>query len=582
MRRSPLDSFFENANRLQQRTALRQKASGAWRETSWSDYARDVRRAARGLMHLGVTAGGRIAIVGPNRPEWVIGALGAMAAGAAPAGIYTTSTPDQMAYIAAHAEAPVVIVHDHKQLAKFRAQKAQLPLVKHYVLMSGEPQAADELTFAQLLALADKVPEAELDTRLKAIKPDDVATLIYTSGTTGTPKAVMITHGNVAFAGEANVQFIRATAEDHLLSYLPLSHIAEQALTVFGPATAGYSVSFCDSLEQLGEYLRDVRPTLFFGVPRVWEKMQAKMIEAGKQNSGLKKKIAAWARGVGLRNGYARQNGGGAPAFYGLANKLVFSKVRERLGFDRLRFAACGAAPVAKSTLEFFLSLDLPIYEVYGMSEVTGAATLSSPGMHRTGTVGKVVPGTELKIAEDGEILMRGPLVCKGYLKDEAATREAIDADGWLHSGDVGEFDAEGFLRITDRKKDLFKTAGGKYIAPQTLEALLKGIPGVGQAVVVGEGKKFAVALLTLDPEACATLGKSAAELAADGATVSRLQEAVQQVNAGLAPYETIKKIKVLPTEFTVESGELTPTLKLKRKVVSQRYAKEIEALYGD
>ncbi len=582
MRRSPLDVFFENAKKYNDRAALRHKVDGTWRELKWSEYARDVRRAGRALIKLGVTAGGRIAILGPNRPEWVIANLGAMAAGAAPAGIYLTSTPEQAAYIAAHAEAPVAVVHDDKQLAKFRAHQAQLPNLKHYVLMNGEPRNPDELSWSQFLALGDGVPDAQLDERLAAITPNTVGSLIYTSGTTGTPKAVMITHGNLIFAASTNESTIRATDQDCLLSYLPLSHIAEQILTIHSAVVIGTTVSFCETLEQLGDYLREVRPTLFFGVPRVWEKMQAKMVEAGKKNSWLKRKIAAWARGIGLRAGAARQQGKPVPMFYGLAHKLVFSKVRERLGFDRLTFAATGAAPISKSTLEFFLSLDLPLYEVYGMSEVTGASTISTPGAFRTGSVGKLVPGTEMKIAEDGEILMRGPLVFAGYLKDETATSETIDAEGWLHSGDVGEFDADGYLRITDRKKDLFKTAGGKYIAPQPLEALLKGIPGVGQAVVMGEGKKFAVALLTLDPEACAALGRSSAELAADLTTVQRLEAAVKQMNSGLAPYETIKRIKVLPNEFSIESGELTPTMKLKRKVVSQRYAQEIESLYRD
>jgi long-subunit acyl-CoA synthetase (AMP-forming) len=263
-----------------------------------------------------------------------------------------------------------------------------------------------------------------------------------------------------------------------------------------------------------------------------------------------------------------------------VAKRLVYSKVRERLGFDRMWLAVTSAAPISKSTLEFFLSLDIPIYEVYGMSELTGATTVSKASAFRTGAVGRALPGTEIKIAQDGEILMRGPNVFAGYLKDPEATKETIDEQGWLHTGDVGELDSDGYLRLTDRKKDLFKTAGGKYIAPQYLEALLKGIAGVGQAMVIGEGKKYAVALLTLDPEACATAGKSPAELAADRATVTRIEQAVAQINGGLAPYETIKRIKILPKEFTIESGELTPTMKLKRKVVSQRYAAEIDALY--
>jgi long-subunit acyl-CoA synthetase (AMP-forming) len=375
---------------------------------------------------------------------------------------------------------------------------------------------------------------------------------------------------------------------DWSLSYLPLSHIAEQVMSIHLPAVSGGTLSFCEDLNQLGDYLREVRPHLFLGVPRVWEKIQAKMTEAGAAAPPLRKKIAAWARKLGLENGYALQQGKPRPFLYPLANKIVYSKVRERLGLDRARYLATAAAPIAKSTLEFFLSLDMPILEIYGMSECTGPGTMSKPGAFRTATVGKIFPGTELKIAEDGEILMRGPHVFLGYLKDEEATRQTIDADGWLHSGDVGQFDGDAYLRITDRKKDLIITAGGKNVAPQNLEALLKGIPGVAQAVVVGDRRKYLVALLTLDPEsarreaqAAGASGSTVAELAGDPKLVARIDEGVKKVNAGLASYESIKKFKILADEFTIESGELTPTMKVKRKVVNDRYKDAIESLYG-
>jgi long-subunit acyl-CoA synthetase (AMP-forming) len=578
MRRSPLDPFFEHVQRQPDRVALLHKVDGRWREYTWREYGRLVKQTGRAFIAHGVKAGDRVVILGPNRPEWVLGALGAMAIGASAAGIYATSTSDQAAYIADHAETTILIVHDHAQLSKFRAHP--LPRVTKYVLMVGAPQKPDEQTWADFLKTGDSVDEKQVDARFAALQPDDVASLVYTSGTTGTPKAVMITHRNCVFAADACKEELGLDENQHLLSYLPLSHIAEQVLSIHGSVTFGSTVSFCEDLKELGPYLKEVRPTFFFGVPRVWEKMQAKMTEVAKSNSFLKKKIAAWARGVGLQANLAAQRGELPPLLYPLAQKLVFSKVRAALGLDRAWFCASGAAPIARSTLDFFLSLDIPICEIYGMSEVTGPGTVSQPKAYRTGTVGKVVPGTELKIAEDGEVLMRGPHVFKGYLKDPAATKEAIDEQGWLHSGDVGELDAQGYLHITDRKKDLFKTAGGKYIAPQGLEALLKGIPGVSQAVVVGEGRKYAVALLTLDPEAAQ--GRPLSELAGDRPTLERIEQAVKQVNSRLAPYETIKRVKVLPTEFTIESGELTPSLKLKRKVVSQRYAREIEQLYAE
>jgi long-subunit acyl-CoA synthetase (AMP-forming) len=578
---SLVHAFFGTAKRLGSKTALRHKVDGRWTERSWTDYANEVRRFGRALLAAGVGPDEHVAILGPNRPEWVIAALGAMAAGGSAAGIYATSTADQVGYIVNHAASKVCVVGDEKQLAKIRAEKKNLPALTHTVMMTGKPTEPGVMTWADFMALGDKHTDDELDKRWQPLTPKNLASLIYTSGTTGTPKAVMITHENCTFAARATQTELGLTESETMLSYLPLSHIAEQLLSLHGPVVIGITISFCEELNQLGEFLREVRPTLFFGVPRVWEKMEARMKEAGAKGSPLQKRIAAWARGVGTRAAERRQKGQSPPLLYPLAKKIVFSKVRERLGLDRCWMAVSSAAPIARSTLDFFFSLDLPVYEVYGMSEVTGPGTMSTPKAFRIGSVGKALKGTELKIAEDGEVLMRGSHICAGYMKDPASTKETIDADGWLHSGDIGEIDSDGFLRITDRKKDLFKTAGGKYIAPQPLESLLKGIPGISQAVVCGEGRKFAVALLTLDPDQAKSKGRSAEELAADPSEVKRIEGEVARINKGLPPYETIKKIKVLAHEFTIESGEMTPSLKIKRKVVNQRYANDIDALYA-
>jgi long-subunit acyl-CoA synthetase (AMP-forming) len=341
-------------------------------------------------------------------------------------------------------------------------------------------------------------------------------------------------------------------------------------------------------MEKLGENLKEVRPDMFLGVPRVWEKIQAKMVQVAANNSGLKKKIGAWARGVGLAGGYAEQKGEPKPLLYGLADKLVFSKVREALGLDRARLCVTSAAPISKDTLEFFLSLGVPLMEVYGMSECTGPATLSLPDKYKTGWVGRTMEGTEVKIAPDGEICMRGRHVFKGYFKNEAATKEALDDEGWLHSGDIGEFDKDGFLKITDRKKDLLITAGGENIAPQVLEGMLKSIPAVSQAVVVGDRQKFLAALLTLDEtkldvvaRESGSSGKTMAELAADVKVHDWLMKQVERLNEKLARVQTIKKITVLPSDLTIEGGELTPTMKVKRKVVGKKYEKEIAAFYA-
>jgi long-subunit acyl-CoA synthetase (AMP-forming) len=364
--------------------------------------------------------------------------------------------------------------------------------------------------------------------------------------------------------------------------------VAEQVLSLHASMAAGAEVAFAESLEALPLNLREVRPSFFFGVPRVWEKMQAAMQAAGAQSSPLRRKLAAWARRQGLAGGYAGQRGRRPPLLYGLARRLVFSKVREKLGLDRARLCAVSAAPIGVPTLEFFLSLGVPVLEVYGMSECTGPATSSLPGAYHTGRAGRALPGTELRLAPDGEILMRGPHVCLGYFKDPQATRETIDAEGWLHSGDVGEIDAEGYLRVTDRKKELLITSGGKNVAPQPIETRLRAIPGVGHAVALGDRRNYITALLTLDsvrlPDVAARAGSSARDLGAAACCPhlrAFLEAEVEAVNRSLARYETVRRFEVLAQEFTIDGGELTATLKLRRRVVYQKYADAIERLYS-
>jgi len=349
----------------------------------------------------------------------------------------------------------------------------------------------------------------------------------------------------------------------------------------------GAHVYFAESLEKLGDNLREVRPHFFLGVPRVWEKIQAGIQAAGALASPLRKRIAAWARGVGRAAGDADQAGRPRPWSYGLADRLVFQKVRARLGLDQARMLCVSSAPIAKETLDFFQSLGLPIMEAYGMSECTGPATMSLPARYRLGRAGFAIPGTEIRIAEDGEVLIGGPHVFLGYYKNEEATRETLDAQGWIHSGDVGEIDAEGFLRITDRKKELIITAGGKNIAPQYLEGQLKQIPAVSQAVAIGDRRPYVVALVTLDPARLLAEAAKAGSPARTPEEAARspefkayLDEQVEALNERLARYETIKRVAVLPRELTVEAGELTPTLKLKRRAIHELHKAAIEALY--
>ena len=575
------------------RPAMRVKRNGTWQTVTWRSYGRDARRAARALIKLGVEPGQGVSIIGTNSPEWLIADVGAILAGGMPAGIYTTNSAEQVRYITDHCEAKVSFADTAAQVAKFVAEKDRMPRLEVVVQMSGKP-AADAgggklrvLGWEELLTLGDSVPEAELEARLKAQKPDDVCTLIYTSGTTGEPKAVMITHTNVVWTAGSLIPTLKLGRDDVSLSYLPLSHVAEQILTIHGPMAMGSLVYFAESIEKLGENLAEVRPTVFMGVPRVWEKIQAKMMAAGAKAPKIRKKLVAWARNTGLRGGYAEQRGQKKPLLFPLAQKIVFDKVRQRLGLDRTRICVTSAAPISRDTLEFFLALGIPVLEVYGMSECTGPATYSPPERYRTGKCGMVLPGAEIKVAEDGEICMRGKHVFKGYLKDAEATKNALDAEGWLHSGDIGTIDAEGFVQITDRKKDLLITAGGENIAPQVLEGHLKGIPVVAQAVVIGDRRKYLSALVTLDPERLTTeaeLAGSAARSVAEAAKCAvfrkHLQKQIEVVNEKLARVQTIKRFEILTIEFTIDGGELTPTMKVKRKVVNEKYRREIEALY--
>lgn len=567
--------------------ALRHKKGGTWHTTTWSEYRNQVRAAAKSLIALGLEPGKGVAIIGFNCPQWAIMDVATIYAGGAPAGIYTTNSAEQCQYIAGHCAAQIAVVENREQLAKFKEIRKDLPDLLAIVMMTGDDSDDGVYGWPQFLELGKKTTDEQLQKRIDAQKPDDVCTYIYTSGTTGDPKAVMISHHNITWTARSSLDMLGTQEGDRVISYLPFSHIAEQVVSLHGPMAAGMCTAFAESMEKLGDNLKEIRPTMFLGVPRVWEKIQAKMMAMGAKNTGLKKKISAWARAQGLAGGYADQRGEGKPFLFGLADKIVFSKVREALGLDQCRICVTSAAPISKSTLEFFLSLGIPIMEVYGMSECTGPATISLPNKYKTGSVGKIMDGTEIKIAPDGEICMRGPHVFKGYYKNEAATAEALDEEGWLHSGDIGEFDADGFLRITDRKKDLLITAGGENIAPQVLEGRLKAIAAVSQAVVIGDRQKFLAALLTLDEmrledtiREAGSSAKTMAEAAADPKVEAWLLAQVEEINKTLARVQSIKKIKVLPAELSIEGGELTPTMKVKRKVVNQKYAADIAAFY--
>ncbi len=568
-----------------ERPAIRHKVDGEWRTITWAEYRETARRVARAFVSLGLQPGKGVAILGFNRPEWFFTDIGAILAGGVPAGIYTTSSVEQARYIVEHCEAQILVVENPDYLELASQIRFSTPGLKAMVLMNGREASA--LSWEKLLARADKTSEEELDARIEAQGPEDLCTLIYTSGTTGPPKAVMLSHDNLVWTAGVLVREFELGPGDSVISYLPLSHIAEQIITVHGPLAIGATTWFAESLEKMAENLREVRPELFFAVPRVWEKIQAAIGEAAASSGTIKRKIGAWARKVGLAAGYAEQMGEEPPKLQPIAEALVFRKVRERLGLDRARICAVAAAPTALSTHEFFLSLGIPILEVYGQSENTGPATISLPDRYRTGWAGRAMKGTEVDIAEDGEILLRGPHICMGYLKNPEATAETISEDGWLHTGDIGELDENGFLKVTDRKKEILITSGGKNISPQNIEAMLKSIPVIAQAAAIGDGRKYVAALLTIDQDrwrgVAQSIGSPAAtieEAATDRVFHDYVERQVAKVNERLSNVEAVKRFRLSARDFSIEGGELTPTMKLKRRVIAKNYAAEIESLY--
>ncbi len=543
--------------------------------------------AACGLIRLGMESGDGMVILAGNRPEWLMANFAAIAAGGMPSGLYTTATAEQCSYITEHCEASVAILENASCLDQIAGARDQL---KGIVLMDGSAEDSDCLTWDEFVASGDDPDlRTELAERISALDEDQVCTLIYTSGTTGSPKGVMLSHRNLLWTARQITEPFGLDSSHRGLSYLPLSHVAEQVVSIYGPLQIGGCVAFAESLETLPDNLREIRPTFFFGVPRVWEKIQTSMEAAGAHSGGLKRALVRWARRVGLGTAYALQRGDDPPPGYRLADRLVYQKVRRRLGFDRTEHFVTSAAPISVSTLEFFMSLGIPILEVYGMTECTGPGTLSTPKRNRTGSAGFALPGTELKLLDDGEICMRGPHVFLGYYKSREATREALDEDGWLHSGDIGVLDDDGFVRIVDRKRELIITSGGKNIAPVPIELELKSIPGVALAVVIGDRRKYLSALLTLDPDQVSVvagrLGLDICTLrdaAASAEFRGYLEDQVGLVNSKLATYETIKRFAVLSSQLSVEDGTLTPTLKLRRKNIAETYRDEIEGLYAD
>ncbi|MDR5693701.1 MAG: AMP-binding protein [Armatimonadota bacterium] len=599
--------FFSQAARQGNRTALRYKRYGIWHRITWEEYARRVRFVANGLLSLGLERGERVGLIGENRPEWVICDLGIQAAGGITTAIYTTSSPEQVAYILGHSEARLFIVENEEQLDKALVVRGHLPRLERIIVMDREglrgfidPQV---MFLDELMELGEQFQTAHphlLEERLREIDPEDVAVLIYTSGTTGPPKGVMLTHHNILWTTEALAKANPVYPTDEVLSFLPLSHIAERQLSVFLPVRWGYTVNFCENLDTVLQNLREVSPTVIFAVPRIWEKIYSG-VELHMQEADFAKRMAyRWAVRIGRR--YAEAKLSQSPpdakhvgrwkvpwwlrALYFLAHTFVLLPLKRKLGLDRARLVLSGAAPIAPDILWYFWSIGVPIREVYGQTEGSGPTTIHQGEDIKLGTVGKPLPGVEVRIAEDGEILVRGPNVFKGYFKDPDATASTL-RDGWLHSGDVGVLDEEGYLRITDRKKDLFITSGGKNIAPQYIENKLKFSPYIHDAVVVGDGRRYLVALIVIDEENVTKWAQDRripfttySDLAGNPEVYKLISAEVEAVNRTLSSPEQVKKFAILPRRLYEEEGEITPTLKVKRKAIMEKYRDLIESLY--
>lgn len=571
--------------------AFHEKLDGVWKPTTWSEYAQAVQQFARALIASGFGPGQTVAILGFNRPEWAIADIATMAAGGAPAGIYTTCSGPEVAYILNHAESPVLVIEDQGQWEKIVGRLHELPHLRRVVCMRGldvrHPRA---IGWDAFLALGEpsEALDAVLSARLGGLWPDALATLIYTSGTTGPPKGVMLSHQNLSWTADAALTLVPIQPGHCSVSYLPLSHIAEQMFSLHIPISCGGEVYYAESLAKVPETLKEVQPHVLFAVPRIWEKFYAGVTGRVAQASFLKRLVFRWASGVASRV-HALRNAGDEPhgwlaTQYKLARRFVFRALHEALGLGRAYICVSGAAPVSKDILEYFAGLDIPIREIYGQSEGSGPTTFNAVQRTRFGTVGTAIPGCEVRIASDGEILVRGPNVFMGYFKDPVATAECFK-NGYLYSGDLGSLDHDGFLTITGRKKDILITAGGKNIAPRNLEDALKKLPCVADAVVIGDRRRYLAALLTLDP---AQLGVEAEArrttpdlLAASPAFRRELHNAIEDMNTQFAQVEHIRRFAILSAPFSIETGELTPSMKIKRGFVNQKYASEIERMYA-
>ncbi len=585
-----LRMFQDTAERRGEEVALRYKKGGMWHSLTWLETLDQVKLLSEALKKLGVASYDRVAILAATRYEWTLLDLAILSLGAATVPIYHSSLGDEIQHILNNSEARIIFVEDSTQLEKVLRVKTLLPHLEKKILIEGKVLGEGILTFDDFKALGEGMV-SDFGSRIREISLDDLATLVYTSGTTGPSKGVMISHGNIA-SEVVNVQKVFPLREtDTSLFFLPLAHILARVIQ-FLQVSVGFTHAYAESIDKLLDNIQEIRPNFMVSVPRIFEKIYTNMMHALSSAPSYKRNLFHWARSTGEE--YSRYILEKKPIpfslklRYGLAQQLVFSKLHKKLG-GRIRFFVSGGAPLSREIAEFFHAAGLLILEGYGLTETTAAVNINVHTNLGFGTVGTPLPGIEEKIAPDGEILVRGAMVTQGYWKNPQATAEAVDSAGWFHTGDIGEFDEEGRLKITDRKKDIIITAAGKNVAPQNIENLLKSDDLLSQVVVQGDRRKYLTALVTLNPD---QLKKKAVELGLNSKNYPELakhpkvyevvKKIIDEKNQDLPKYETIKRFAILDKDFSIEGGELTPTLKVKRKLISERYKDILDKLYSD
>ena len=589
--------FKSTVSKYGDRVSMRKKEYGLWHDISWNEYYKRARYVGSALISMGLEKGDCVSIIGDNCPEWVIADMGIQCSGAVSVGVYATNARPQVEYVINNSESKFFFVENEEQLDKWLMFKENVPQLIKVIVWDTEGLRAFKdpmvMTFSELLELGSKVAAERpglFEKRAEEIGPEDLSVLIYTSGTTGPPKGAMLSHGNVTWMANAVCKTNEVYPSDEVLSFLPLCHIFERLFSVFVHIAYGYIVNFVEKPDTVTDNMGEISPTVGYAVPRIWEKYYSAILIRMSDATWFKKAVFFTALKIGQKRAAFLMDFKAVPSYLELLFKLayfaVFRKLKERMGFDRFRVAYSGAAPISPDVLRFFQSIGVNLIEGYGQTEGTGVTTLSRTGKVKFGTVGPPLPETEIKIAEDGEILVKSPGVFKGYFKNEKASAETVK-DGWLYSGDVGEIDNDGFLKITDRKKDIIITAGGKNITPQYIENKLKSSIYINDAVVIGDRRKFLSSLIMIDEDNVVKYAqdkKIQFSTYKDLTQAPEIQELIQgeidKVNETVSKVESIRKFRVLPKKLYEEDGEVTPTMKVKRKSVNEAFKDLIDAMY--